>query len=166
MQTQFFSGLTTSAQIGAVRIFEMPNKKGHYRIFTDYASAKSQNLKASIASLLDTQLNADWQWHHVIEKTHIKLLFNANEVDHWYQTEIPCVLVHNQTEHVDFNRLLHTAGTKAVFDLPTSKNILDGGDRKVYLESLYSLYNIVYGSDTILKTVSHNVLNCFLGKQL
>ncbi len=154
----FLRGLVPAVNGPVYYFFEMPQKKDNYRIFTNYNTAKTGDFKIALGELLKMKFDSNWHWHHVVEKTHLKLLANPAEVEALYAESIPCVLVHNPTEHINFNALLHTSGTRAVFDLPTHSNQLTGSDREIYLNSLHQLYNIVYEKDRILRTVANNVL--------
>lgn len=130
--------------------------KNSYRIFTTYSEAQKGSFKQDLGKLLNQTFEGSWQWHHVFEGTHLELLFNQETKKEIYQNIIPCVLINYRTEHYDYNSLLHSAGAKAVFNLPKKGDVLKGAQRIEYLKNLHNLYSKVYGRDTILNTVTNN----------
>lgn len=130
---------------------------GSYRVFTTYAFTKASNFKKDLGSLIGMDINHEWHWHHVVEGTHLRSAFNEQQCNNLYNCHIPCVLMDHK-EHSDFNRLLHTPSTSAVFNLPSEKNLLQGQHRQAYLYNLKKLYTATYSHDKVLQKVALNIL--------
>lgn len=135
------------------------NKRDNYRIFTRYNNSNRSSFKRDLGELLNINLdNNNWQWHHVVEGTHIKRVFNKEDADSLYNKQIPTVLIHQQTEHIDYN-LLHAHGVNSVFNLYNGEGMLTGEKRSKYILELKNLYSRVYDHDLVLKKVALNILS-------
>jgi hypothetical protein len=156
-----FTGLTIHSTLSSKNyiFIKHANRTGSYRVFANYntVSSKTNTFRPDYGDFLDIDLNGkEWQWHHVVERTHLTSLFSDSEVDNLYKKQIPTVLIHQRTEHIDYN-LLHAHGVKTVFDLVDNKRLY-GDERTACVTTLARLYTRVYGHDHVLKTVVSNIL--------
>src|SRR5690348_1891987 len=124
---QCFKGLSIQPALSSNEyiFIKHANRNDSYRIFAKYitVSSGSNSFREDWASLLGIDLinGREWQWHHVVEGTHIEQLFPAVVANDLYKREIPTVLIHQSTEHIDYN-LFHAHGVKAVFNMPHQKS--------------------------------------------
>lgn len=138
------------------------NRIDSYRIFAKYNTVSSSSVtntfREDYENLLGINLTNgnEWQWHHVVEGTHIEQIFSKADADRLYRHQIPTVLIHQATEHIDYN-LLHAHGVKTVFNLSNKKAVLSGKERTNCIAALQNLYANVYRHDHVLKTVSSNI---------
>lgn len=135
------------------------NRSDSYRIFATYENATGGNyaFQKHLGALLHENLDGNWRWHHIVTKEHLKKLYPASTVEKLYNEEIPTVLIHQQTEHIDYG-LLQYYGVHEVFDLPKDKALLSGKDRSDYLSKLKKMYYQVYEHDDVLCQMAHNIL--------
>src|SRR5687767_13864230 len=137
-----FQDLKVMKNLGSDKFVFVPhaNKRGSYRIFARYVHAKAdRNFKKDLSSLFEMKIDGDWQWHHVVEHTHLKNLFPLAEAERIYPYQMPTVLVDQKTEHIDFN-LLHAHGARQVFELPARNKRVYEEARREYLRSLVNMY--------------------------
>lgn len=162
---QCFFGLTPNAILSSkdYLFIKHSNRNDSYRIFAKYSTttsrAKTNTFRKDYEDLLGIDLTngKEWQWHHVVEGTHIRQLFSSTVAESLHKDQSPTVLINQPTEHIDYN-LFHAHGVKVVFDLNKSGTVLSGSQRTEFITRLQSLYAKVYGHDHVLKTVALNVL--------
>lgn len=159
--SQCFDQLTLDKKLGTQTIvfIKHANVKDAYRVFSTYTNPENTELKRTLGSLLNMTLDPTWHWHHIIEKTHLNPLFSSAASALLYETVIPCVLIDSKTEHYDYNVLLHTAATEAVFELGDRSYPLSEKARVDYLSKMRNLYSKTYSHDEVLHTVAMNVMN-------
>ena len=133
---QCFAGLTINTTLSNkdYLFIKHANRKDSFRIFAKYTTttsrAKANTFREDFENLLGIDLTngKEWQWHHVVEGTHIRQLFSNAAAENLHKNQIPTVLINHPTEHIDYN-LFHAHGVKAVFDLAKTKTVLSGPQR-------------------------------------
>lgn len=139
---------------------ESGEEEADYFIFGTYAAATGANYsyRDDVGAFINMPLSGkEWNWHHVVEKTHLEPLYNPAHVELIHKSHMPCVLIHT-SEHTLYNSLLHTLSTKAVYTFPEKGGSpLMGRDKEKYKNMLFDLYMHTYHDD-VLKTVFKNIL--------
>lgn len=157
-----FAGLNVHSILSSNNFFyiEHANKAGSFRIFAPYNDAKDGNyaFQKDLGKILNENFNGSWRWHHVVAGEHLRKLFPLHTAAKLYDEEVPTVLVHQDSEHIDFN-LLQAHGVHEVFNLPKDKTVLTGKDRKEYMDKLKRLYTTVYEHDNVLNTIAANIFS-------
>jgi hypothetical protein len=171
-----FAGLTLNLTLSSLdtsfKFVRHSLIKEGFRVFARYEDAKSgkygfQKKLADMINALSLDSKAapvsfdgdNWEWHHVLETNRLEPLYSAHDIEAIHERQMPCVLINVETEHLDYNNLLHKSPAKAVFDLPAKGGgILVGQARQDYKDTLASMYHKTYARDTVLTTVFDNVL--------
>ncbi len=127
----------------------------------------------------------EWQMHHIVERQHFADVDIRGLLSMYYWHDLPCVMIHNGSEHDAYNRLMRTKESKNHFlpyrasapkrqadrSIAISNKYEDamakGGRAKAEFRSelkdrltrLASLYDSFYLGDPVLGTIASNVFN-------
>lgn len=126
-----------------------------YKIANKDSSIKP--ILKNVVGIADISNGKKWQWHHVIPSTHIRSLFNPTDAQQIIDEEMPCVLINQQTEHVDYN-LFSGSTFRMVANLPATGISVNVKDRLDYISKLRAFVPRVYHND-VLRKLAYNVLN-------
>lgn len=131
-----------------------------WRYFATYQVAKRN--KQRIFTLLNQygqpEAQRGWDWHHVVEGQDLECLFSKPMHDLLYKTEWPTVLIHAQTEHKIYNKLLHSTGPLHKWR-SAGNSLLSGNARNHYIDALADYYEAAYAGDEVLQTVAREVIS-------
>lgn len=136
-----------------VYVIEHPRKPGSWYYVSSYNNFinKKDEFFKFLEKYGQTELRSDWDFHHIVEKVHLKPFYDDSTVKILYNNVWPTVLLH-KTEHQQYyNSMFQIKETSVIF--PKGKDI-----RKQF-EITKSLYSHIYSNDYILKKIAENVLN-------
>ncbi len=157
-------------------IYQTPHhcQAGAYRILGSYVDL--QRFKDVMAEALPAfgKERADWQIHHIVEGRHFADVDFAGRLRESYEHELPCVLIHQRTEHELYSRIQSTKATTELYRESaragdsadrSRKAQREATDRRNHLqlrrqvEALKALYAALYANDHVLRRIAVNVLD-------
>lgn len=179
MPAEYLSGLQyTPAESPGIYQTAHHHQAGAYRIIGSYADL--QRFKESMAGALTAFRNerGDWQIHHIVEGRHFADLDFEGRLADLYTFELPCVLIHQRTEHELFSRIQSTKATDELYrewalsgdSAERSRQAKQAAaDRRTHaqlrrqIEDYKRLYSALYSNDHVLRRIALNVFNKALG---
>jgi hypothetical protein len=130
-------------EIGGWLCFRHHAQPGQHRFVMTYADGQAK--KASVFSLLkafgvNRLVPSEWDLHHIVEGRHFADLDFRGEYTTMYAQELPCILLHRQSEHSLYTVL---AGIKATKELYLDKI---SGDSEARASQTCTLFSTIKGS--------------------
>ncbi len=141
--------------------------------YNDLRASKGRILALALAVSRQRERGQDWQVHHIVERMHLADVDVRGTLAHAYEEELPCVLIHNHTEHKSYTSTLGSREGTELFRSGLPRRLKDRSalaqqqfgkpDARKNLRQrarlLSEMYDNHYEGDQPLQLIARNVWN-------
>ena len=144
--------------------------------YDDLRASKQRIFALAFAVSRQRERATDWQVHHIVERRHLADVDVLGTLAHAYEAELPCVLIHNDTEHKSYTSTLGSREGTALFRSGLPRRLEDRSalaqrrfattdgrnSLRVRARLLGEMYDNHYEGDPPLQRIARNVWGAVL----
>ena len=141
--------------------------------YDDLRASKYRILALAFAVARQRERGHDWHVHHIVERMHLADVDVRGTLAHAYEEELPCVLVHNDTEHKSYTSTLGSPEGTELFRSGLPRRLQDRSalaqrqfekpdarrDLRQRARLLSEMYDNHYEGDRPLQLIARSVWN-------